>query len=67
MYIYANLLGKWTKIAPEDEIDGLKATVFYDKFSSEKNIKEFYLIKIHNAPKGTPHQYLVHKSCIQLI
>lgn len=67
MFIYVNVLGEWKVLDNEDEIDGIPATEFYDKFLNGYRTQEFYLIKFKYAPKGTPQQILVHKSWIQLV
>lgn len=66
MFVYANLLGKWTELTEDDSIDGCSPDKFvkdillsengYENFKSSNEFVEVLINK---------DAYHIHKSCIQ--
>lgn len=66
MFVYANLLGNWTKLTENDIINGTSPVNFVEKvLSSENSYETFKLTNDFVEVITGEDTYHIHKSCIQ--
>lgn len=66
MFVYANLLGKWTELTEDDTIDGSNPEQFVENCLIAENAYENF--KFNNEFVEVvigKNAYHIHKSCIQ--